>query len=120
MQGLPVDILLYANNYTKVKEDESCIDRFKTVQEAIEVFKAGRRMSKGTTTETGLTTSYFANPFGPQQKQDLCDPLIEKFFTKAFETGIFVGQLKTQLGIQGKEKSGPEKAAIDLFKVINE
>ena len=36
--------------------------------EAIEVFKRGARMAKGTTTEKGLVNSYFANPFGPATK----------------------------------------------------
>ena len=31
------------------------------------VFVWGARKAKGTTTETGLVESYFANPFGPVQ-----------------------------------------------------
>ena len=77
IKGYKVDLFLYANNYTEVKENEKHIDYFENAEEAIKVFKSGARMAKGTTTEKGLVESYFANPFGPVQKQKETDILIE-------------------------------------------
>lgn len=118
MQGLPVDFVLYANNYTAVKGDDSALTYFDDATNAIDVFRSGKRMAKGTTTEEGLTTSYFANPFGPLQKSEACDVLLDKYFAQLFAQGVKVGELKTQLGIPGNEKKGPEEAAIDLFEAI--
>ncbi len=36
------------------------------------------------------------------------------------DTAIFVGQLRTQLGIKGRETEGPQLAAKALFKSIKE
>ena len=59
-------------------------------------------MAKGTTSEKGLVTSYFANPFGPVQKQKETDILIDKFFNKMYDDKVVVGQIRTMLGIKGK------------------
>ncbi|MDO4594842.1 MAG: phosphoenolpyruvate carboxykinase [Tissierellia bacterium] len=120
MAGSSVDVFLYANNYDEVSDYDSSIEQFKNASEAKEVFKAGMRQAKGTTSEKGLTKSYFANPFGPYQKQDLCDKLIDKYFDELFDKNVYVGELKTQLGIRGKEKTGPRKAALELFELIRE
>ena len=80
VKGHKVDLFLYANNYTEVKEGENSIEYFATPADAIKVFKAGARMAKGTTSEKGLVESYFANPFGPAQKKKETDILIEKYF----------------------------------------
>ncbi len=120
MQGLPVDICLYANNYQVLQDGENAVKRFADAQEAIAVFRAGCRQAKGTTTEVGETTSYFANPFGPAQKQEETDVLLEDYFHALFEKNVIVGELRTQLGVDGFEKKGPEQAAIDLFGVIRE
>ena len=89
-------------------------------EEAIEIFKAGKRMAKGTTSEVGIVDSYFANPFGPVQKQKETDILIDRFFKEMFAKGVKVGQIKTQLGIKGMEKAGPMKAAQKLFELIKD
>ncbi len=73
-------------------------------------------MAKGTTSEKGLVTSYFANPFGPVQKQKETDILIDKFFNKMYDDKVVVGQIRTMLGIKGKEHEGPIKAAEKLFQ----
>ena len=75
-------------------------------------------MAKGTTTELGLVTSYFANPFGPVQKQKEVDVLIDQYFNELFKTGVKVGQIRTSLGVAGQEKDGPRKAAKKLFDLI--
>lgn len=118
-KGHPVDFFFYANNYDGVGEGEKYLNYFKTPEEAIKVFKAGARMAKGTTTEKGLVESYFANPFGPAQKQAETDVIIEKYFKEMFEKGqVRVGQIKTCLGLKGQEKDGPRNAAIELFDEI--
>lgn len=118
IKGYPVDLFLYANNYETVEEGQSEIEYFNSPEEAIKVFRAGARMAKGTTSEIGLVESYFANPFGPHQKQKETDKLLDLYFNNMFEAGVMVGQIKTCLGIQGKEKSGPRSAAIRLFEII--
>lgn len=118
IKGYPIDLFLYANNYEDVKEGESEIEYFNSKEEAMPVFKAGARMAKGTTSEKGLVESYFANPFGPVQKQKETDILLDKYFDNFFSTGVKVGQIKTCLGVQGKEKEGPKNAAIRLFEII--
>jgi energy-coupling factor transporter ATP-binding protein EcfA2 len=116
----PVDMFLYANNYDNNVEKGKELQFFKDKETAIEVFKAGARMAKGTTTEKGLVKSYFANPFGPHQRQSETDILLEKYFSLFFSSGVKVGQLMTQLGIPGKEKEGPTNAAKKLLEVFNE
>jgi hypothetical protein len=118
IKGFPIDLFLYANNYEEVKNGLEEITFFKNAKDAINVCKRGARMAKGTTTELGLVTSYFANPFGPVQKQELVNVLIDKFFNEFFKTGVKVGQIRTSLGIIGQEKDGPKKAAKKLFNLI--
>lgn len=118
IKGYPIDLFLYANNYAKMEEGTSEIEFFQDAQEAIPVFKSGARMAKGTTQEIGLVESYFANPFGPMQKQTETNILIEEYFQQCFQSGVLVGQIKTSLGIPGQEKSGPTRAALSLFETI--
>ena len=75
-------------------------------------------MAKGTTTEYGLVGSFFANPFGPVQRQEQCEELLHVYFQKMFEQGVKVGELRTRLGIKGNEHNGPKEAAIEILKYI--
>ena len=75
-------------------------------------------MAKGTTTEYGLVGSYFANPFGPVQRQDQCELLLQDYFQRMFDQGVKVGQLRTRLGIKGNEHNGPKEAATEILKYI--
>ncbi|SHI96934.1 hypothetical protein SAMN02745163_01134 [Clostridium cavendishii DSM 21758] len=118
VKGYKVNLFLYANNYEEVKEGLKAIEYFDNVKDAIEVFKDGTRMAKGTTTEKGLVKSYFANPFGPAQKQKETDKLLNYYFGKMFENNVKVGQIKTSLAIVGLEKDGPKNAALELFDII--
>jgi hypothetical protein len=113
-------MFLYANNYEDTKDGRETLGYFQNMDEAIEVFRNGARMAKGTTTEKGLVKSYFANPFGPMQKQDETDMLLQKYFDAFYKKGIKVGQIRTCLGIEGMESKGPRVAAIKLFEAINE
>ena len=118
VKGYPVDLFLYANNYKVLEEGEPGVRYFKDQNEAKEIFRSGKRMAKGTTTENGLVESYFANPFGPLQKSEDTDKLLDLFFDALFKNKIKVGEIYTQLGVPDKEKSGPRDAAMELFKEI--
>ena len=116
MKGYPVDYFLYANNYA---EASTKIQLFANQDEAIPVFEAGARKAKGTTTEKGLVTSYFANPFGPVQERELAEKLVREYFTDLFAEGVQVGEMHTSLAIDGQSKEGPRAAAEELFSMIN-
>ena len=75
-------------------------------------------MSKGTTTSTGITETYFANIFGPPQFHDQHEEIAERIFSCLYEKEVFVGQLFTQLGVTGKETTGPSQAARSLLNLI--
>lgn len=120
IKGYKIDLFLYANNFTDISENHKAIEYFNNTEEAIKLFKSGKRMAKGTTTEEGLVESYFANPFGPSQKQEATDILIDRYFQTMFNTNVKVGQIKTCLGVKGREQEGPRDAAIELFNIIKE
>lgn len=120
LKGYPVDILLYANNYEEVDRNHPIIEGFKTVEAALNVFREGTAMSKGTTTSKGLNHSYFANIFGPPQYRELHETLAEKTFENAFKSKVFTGQIRTRLGISGNESTGPAEAAKALLRLISD
>lgn len=68
-------------------------------------------MAKGTTNEQGISESFFANPFGPAQREDQTKELLRQYFEAMFEQGIKVGQINTCLGINDMIKQGPKNAA---------
>lgn len=116
--GYEVDFFLYADNYSAVLDGCNSIEIFDKKEEALRVFKRGARLAKGTTTETGLVQTYFANPFGPVQKREECDKLLDKYFDNLFENKVKVGTIKTQLGLNNMQFEGPRSAAIELFELI--
>lgn len=119
VQGYPVDIVLYGNNFEIVDESHPVIQEFESVEDAIAVFGAGAAMSKGTTTSSGMVHSYFANVFGPTQYQELHDQIANRYF-RAFRTiGMFTGQMRTQLSIPSQEQQGPKAAARALLDLVN-
>lgn len=120
LRGYPVDMFLYANNYEDTIDGRNTLEYFENKASAIEVFRNGARMAKGTTTENGLVKSYFANPFGPLQKQKETDLLLDQYFDAFYKNGVKVGQIRTCLGIPGRESEGPKEAAIKLFDAISE
>lgn len=117
--GIPIHYLFYANNYEEIDEDHPVIDRFDDPAEALSVFREGARMAKGTTDEKGLVHAYFANLFGPAQYRDLHESIANKMFRQLFQQDVYVGEIRTRLGIEGYERKGPEavaKALLDLFQ----
>lgn len=113
-----VDFLLYANNYEDIDEDHPVIEKFSTPDEAIKVFRDGAVMSKGTTKTTGLVHTYFSNVFGAIQYKKEHDVLAKKFFDTFFQKEVFVGQMRTRLGVPGWERKGPEESAKELLELI--
>ena len=108
-----VDMVLYANNYLETLDGLRFISDEK---EALNVFREGKRLAKGTTSEIGLVTSYFANPFGPLQKEKETEIILKDYFKTLFKQNVLVGELYTNLAIEGKEKSGPMNAATILLR----
>lgn len=116
IKSYPIDLFLYANNF----EDGSELTFFNSIEEALPIFVKGERKAKGTTNEKGVVSTFFANPFGPLQKKEIALPIIESYFENMFKNKIKIGQIRTCLGIEGLEKSGPEKAAKKLLNLIIE
>ncbi|MCG9479091.1 MAG: phosphoenolpyruvate carboxykinase [Actinomycetia bacterium] len=120
LKGWNIDLILYANNYENVDADHPVIEINDNYLDALRIFREGTVMSKGTTTSTGLTHSYFANIFGPQQYKKLHQEIAEKYFKSFYQKSIRVGQIRTRLGIEGLETEGPRAAATRLLEIISE
>ena len=118
LKGFPIDYIFYANNYEEIDEFHPVIERFSSVEKALEVFREGKTMSKGTTTSVGIVNSYFANIFGPIQYLDLHEKIARLYFSEFFKTKVFVGQIRTRLGITGQEMNGPQTAAAALIELV--
>ena len=118
VRGYPVDMILYANNYELVDEEHPVLEQITSPEQALQVFREGTAMSKGTTSSTGLVHTYFVNVFGPQQYTKLHDEIAQRYFEQFYRKGLFVGQLRTRLGVGGWERKGPEEAAAQLLEVL--
>jgi hypothetical protein len=119
IEKTPIDYLFYVNNYEEVKDDNTIISFFNDYESAYAVFSEGKRMAKGTTGEKGITTSYFANPFGAVQRKEQHEEIARKFFNQMRETGVKIGMIKTRLGLEGYEQDGPLAAADKLINMLN-
>jgi hypothetical protein len=120
MKGYSVDMVLYANNYEEIDEEHPVIERLMTPEAALHTFREGTAMSKGTTTSTGLVHTYFVNIFGAIQYKTVHEEIAKRFFEAFFKKDIFVGQLRTRLGITGWEQKGPVEAAQALLEMISQ
>lgn len=109
----PVDMWLYANNYS----DEVGIHQFDTEDEAKKVFIAGKRKALGTTDEVGMSSTFFANPFGPVQEQEKTQPIIDKVFNNLFNANVYVGEIYTHLG-NDKSKDALKESAQELLDIL--
>ena len=114
--GINIDYILYANNY---EESANKIRLFDNVASALEVFKKGARVAKGTTGETGLVTTFFANPFGPVQLEEETNVLLDKYFNYFFDNNIKVGEIYTGLALENGAEN-PIYAATELLKKLKE
>ncbi|MEG0378175.1 MAG: hypothetical protein RR614_06815, partial [Eubacterium sp.] len=120
-RSTPVDYIFYINNYEEIAEAVKPIEMFENLDEALAVFSEGKRMAKGTTGEVGMTTTYFANPFGAVQLKEEHEKIAEDYFSRMKAQGIEIGVIRTQLGIPGYEQDGPfiaAKALIDFIKKL--
>jgi energy-coupling factor transporter ATP-binding protein EcfA2 len=120
MKGYAIDMVLYANNYEDVDDEHPLIEHLSTVESALQVFREGAAMSKGTTTSTGLVHTYFVNVFGAVQYKTLHEEIAKQYFEKLFQNNVFVGQLRTRLGIVGQERQGPEESARALLSMFSQ
>ncbi len=109
-----IDLFAYANNY----DDKQGLRQFEDLGEAKETFVKGIRMAKGTTQETGLSETYFANPFGPMQEQDKCEPIIEEMFQCLKKNNVFIGEVYTHLGLnpEGDDIKDAAKALLEFIE----
>jgi hypothetical protein len=107
-----VDLFLLADNY----DDKEGIELFSDKTLAKEEFIKGERMAKGTTSEKGLVSSFFANPFGPVQKEKETRQLIDMYFDVLYKNKIPVGVLYTHLALDATD--GPKGGAKALLKLI--
>jgi hypothetical protein len=118
IQGHKIDYILYANNYEEIDNEHPVIEKFNSAEYALDIFREGAVMSKGTTTSSGLVHSYFANIFGPPEYRSIHEEIASRYFEAFFRNNIFVGQMRTRLGIPGYEATGPREAATELLKII--
>ena len=118
MKGYDVDMYLYANNYDPDCKD--AVEFYSNAEEAKPIFIRGARRAKGTTQETGMTESFFANPFGPVQREEQTRKIIDNVFNTLIANGTKVGVLHTRLAVPGMEHDGPALAAKRLFELLEE
>lgn len=109
-----VDYFLYANNYT----DKRGIEILKNQKNAKKVFIEGKRFALGTTQEKGLSSTFFANPFGPMQKKEACLKIIDDIFDEMEKEKICIGEIYTCLGLENKGDNGIKVAAKELLRLI--
>src|SRR5690554_4302706 len=110
-----VDYFLYANNY----DAKIGVQFFGSANEGKDTFIEGKRMAKGTTHEMGLTYSFFANPFGPLQKEDVCRPLIDKFWDQFESSNVKVGEVYTNLGVEDRTEESLKDSARAVLELIH-
>jgi hypothetical protein len=118
VKGHKIDFILYSNNYEEPDQEHPVIERFSSASEALKVFREGKVMSKGTTTSSGMVNSYFANIFGPPEYENIHEEIAARHFDAFFKNNVFVGQMRTRLGMPGFETSGPKVAATELLRII--
>ncbi len=109
-----VDMFLYANNY----EEKEGLHFFADLKEAKKVFTEGKRVALGTTEESGLSSTFFANPFGPVQKEKECRLLIDEMFAAMQKENVQIGEIYSHLGCADKGPKALEKAALALLEEI--
>ncbi|MBN2540376.1 MAG: phosphoenolpyruvate carboxykinase [Bacilli bacterium] len=110
-----VDYVFYANNY---EDANGSMCFFENANDALAIFREGKRKAKGTTSEEGLVTSYFANPFGPIQMEQETEIILQRMFGILFDQNVKVGELYTRLGIPGKENKGVNEAARAILRLL--
>ena len=52
------------------------------------------------------------------QRQDICEPLIDKVFENLYDNHVFVGEIFTHLGFSKEDREGLQIAAKQLLEFI--
>ncbi|MQS89772.1 phosphoenolpyruvate carboxykinase [Companilactobacillus mishanensis] len=115
VQHHTIDMWVYANNY----DSEIGLHQFPDEDAAKATFIAGKRKALGTTDEVGMSTTFFANPFGPVQEEERTRPIIDKVFNKLYQDNIYVGEIYTHLGYDKSKDSLQESAKELLDQLMN-
>ncbi|WP_334330393.1 phosphoenolpyruvate carboxykinase [Companilactobacillus sp. HBUAS59699] len=110
-----IDMWVYANNY----DAEIGLHQFPDEELAKKTFVDGKRKALGTTDEVGMSTTFFANPFGPVQEEEKTRPIIDRVFKKLFEDKVYVGEIYTHLGYDKSKDSLNESAKELLNQLMN-
>ncbi|MFH5811342.1 phosphoenolpyruvate carboxykinase [Companilactobacillus sp. FL22-1] len=110
-----IDMWVYANNY----DAEIGLHQFPNEEKAKATFIAGKRKALGTTDEVGMSTTFFANPFGPVQEEAKTRPIIDKVFNKLYQDNVYVGETYTHLGYDKSKDSLHESAKELLSELMN-
>jgi len=108
-----VDCFLLADNYSDNNEG---IKLYSNPKEAMEDFILGKRVAMGTTSENGLVSTFFANPFGPLQKENEVRQFLPNYFECLFNNNIPVGKIYTRLSLDRKD--GPKIGASKLIELF--
>lgn len=114
VENHPVHYFFYANNYVK----EVGLKTVKQASDLKNVFIEGKRMALATTHEVGISTTYFANPFGPMQDQSSCDPLIDYYFEQLDTSNVIVGEVYTGLGVRDTSEDHLTQTAKVLLETL--
>jgi hypothetical protein len=108
-----IDYFFYVNNFEDPKDKIVIYD---SATKNKDVFVNAKRAAMNTTNEIGISTTFFANPFGPLQRKEESTILIDKYFKEMDKQNIKVGILYSRLSF-GKEKT--LEAAQELINEIN-
>ena len=111
-----VDAFFVCDNFT---DTDVGIEFFKSKEEAMPSFEEGKRIAMNTTSESGLVSTYFANPFGPLQKKEEVHAFLPSYFDALYAHDVPVGKLYTRLSLDRQE--GPisgAKVLLDLFDTL--
>lgn len=114
VENHPVHYFFYANNYV----NEIGLKTVNHANELKNVFIEGKRMALATTHEVGISTTYFANPFGPMQDQASCDPLIDYYFEQLDKSNVIVGEVYTGLGVRDTAEDHLTQTAKVLLETL--
>jgi len=110
-----IDMWVYANNY----DDAVGIHQFADQASAKATFIAGKRKALGTTDEVGMSTTFFANPFGPVQEEAATRPIIDAVFDQLYQDNVYVGEIYTHLGNDKSQDKLNESAKELLAELMN-